>query len=105
MDPATGAVTVLHSFNGIADGGDPIAGLTSRLGLLWGVAFNGGGGADAAAVYRVNPTTGAERLVYSFTNGADGGSPASTLVLIGKTLYGTTAFGGVNGGGTVFKVR
>ena len=106
IDPSTGNVSVLHSFGPSPDGGLPVGGVTSRAGSLYGATFTGGtGGADAGAVYRVNPTTGAEKVLYSFMNGADGAYPASTFVLIGKSLYGTTQRGGVNGGGTVFKIR
>ena len=105
MDLATGAVTVLHSFSGTPpDGGGPIGGVTSRAGLLYGTE-NTGGTASYGSVYKVNPTTGAESLYYSFANGADGSTPWTTLVLVGKTLYGTTFTGGLNGGGTVFKIR
>ncbi|MGP8198646.1 MAG: choice-of-anchor tandem repeat GloVer-containing protein [Limisphaerales bacterium] len=44
--------------------------------------------------------------VYSFTNGSDGANPFfGQLVLSGNTLYGTAAFGGSSGHGTVFKVN
>src|ERR1700690_3883853 len=44
-------------------------------------------------------------ILYSFTNGADGGQPYSSLVRDSAgNLYGTTAVGGAAGFGTVFKV-
>ena len=47
-----------------------------------------------------------ERVLYSFTGGADGGNPLSTLVLNPSGfLYGTTsAGGGTCGCGTIFKI-
>jgi uncharacterized repeat protein (TIGR03803 family) len=103
MDPLSGAVTVLHGFGtSPPNAGGLIGGVTSRLGSLYGAASVGGTG-SFGSIYKVNPTTGHETLFYSFANGADGEGPASTLVLVGKLLYGTTQQGGLNGGGTVFK--
>lgn len=47
----------------------------------------------------------AERVLYSFTGGTDGGDPAADLVLgpSGK-LYGTTVVGGADSCGTVFSL-
>src|ERR1017187_9143072 len=39
------------------------------------------------------------------TINSDGGIPADSLILSGNTLYGTAAYGGTNGNGTVFKVN
>ena len=38
-------------------------------------------------------------------SGHDGYAPLTDLVLNGNTLYGTTASGGTNGGGTIFKIN
>ena len=35
----------------------------------------------------------------------DGFSPLTDLVLVSNTLYGTTASGGTNGNGTIFKIN
>jgi uncharacterized repeat protein (TIGR03803 family) len=43
--------------------------------------------------------------VYSFTNGADGGSPYCRLILSNSTLYGTASGGGTGGSGIVFAVN
>jgi uncharacterized repeat protein (TIGR03803 family) len=44
-------------------------------------------------------------ILYSFTNGADGGQPYAQLVRDSAgNLYGTTIAGGASGGGTVFKL-
>jgi uncharacterized repeat protein (TIGR03803 family) len=43
--------------------------------------------------------------LYSFTGGADGGSPEARLVQgVDGSLYGTTSEGGTNSSGTVFKI-
>jgi uncharacterized repeat protein (TIGR03803 family) len=62
-------------------------------------------------VFKVVPNTGTETVLYSFTCGADGGNPLSTLFLSGNMLYGsTTAGGGMSGCdgygcGVVFEVN
>ncbi len=49
-----------------------------------------------------------ETVLYNFTGGSDGGSPASSLTYRDGNLYGTTFFGGVGylglGSGTVFEL-
>jgi uncharacterized repeat protein (TIGR03803 family) len=57
------------------------------------------GGFESAAA------TGAEKVLYSFTGGNDGGNAATGLVLDGHgNLYGTTVVGGTSTCGTVFKL-
>jgi uncharacterized repeat protein (TIGR03803 family) len=45
-----------------------------------------------------------ETVVYTFTGGNDGGTPAATLVLSNGVLYGTTLGGGPGHNGTAFSV-
>jgi uncharacterized repeat protein (TIGR03803 family) len=46
-----------------------------------------------------------EKILYSFTNGADGGYPEAALLADGNgNLYGTTEFGGAYGAGAVFEL-
>jgi len=51
------------------------------------------------------PVCASEAVLYSFTGGADGGNPDSTLA-VGPdgALYGTTTIGGANGKGTIFRI-
>lgn len=44
------------------------------------------------------------KQLYVFQGGIDGASPAAGLIIIGKTLYGTTVNGGVYQKGTVFTI-
>ncbi|MGB6522944.1 MAG: choice-of-anchor tandem repeat GloVer-containing protein, partial [Candidatus Cybelea sp.] len=49
--------------------------------------------------------SGAETMLHSFAGGSgDGEEPNAGLININGTLYGTTAFGGANGDGTVFSL-
>ncbi len=108
VDPATGAETVLHSFAFGADGQNPSGSLVLHRGVLFGTTSGGGGGANClnsgcGTVFRIHPATGAERIVYRFGGGADGGFPFAGLIAQAGTLYGTTGYFG-GGYGTVFRL-
>lgn len=96
--------SVLYSFGGAADGGDPYAGvIRDSNGNFYGTVGYGGT-AYAGGVYKVD-SLGNETILYSFTGGADGNFPVSTLARDSAgNLYGTTSQGGSAGGGVVFKV-
>jgi uncharacterized repeat protein (TIGR03803 family) len=95
--------SVVHSFTGGTDGGNPAAGLVmDSSGNLYGTTSSGGN-SGAGTVFEVS-STGAETVLYNFTGGVDGGDPEASLILLGKTLYGTTVSGGASGAGTVFEV-
>ncbi len=97
---------VLHNFAGPpATGADPIAGLASdAAGNLYGTTPDGGAG-NSGVVFKINPA-GGETVLYSFTGGADGGSPQAGVTLDSAgNIYGTTsAGGGKAGAGVVFKL-
>jgi uncharacterized repeat protein (TIGR03803 family) len=89
VDAKTGAETVLHSFQGDADGLLPEGSVIYRDGALYGTTTMGG--ADGfGAIFKVDVATGAETVLYSFTNGADGLSPAANLIFVKGFLYGST---------------
>jgi uncharacterized repeat protein (TIGR03803 family) len=109
----SGEETVLHSFGGSGDGSSPAAGLINVKGTLYGTTLYGGA-YGYGTVYSITPS-GAETVVHSFKGArGDGGTPASRLVDIKGTLYGTTEFGGsgpcggalteYDGCGTVFSM-
>ncbi len=110
LDPS-GVETVLHDFAGApTDGAYPFygtlekRGYLAREGILYGTT-EAGGASDAGTVFAVNPKTGAYKILWSFTGGADGGYPYGAVVLDKKNnLWGTTTKGGPNGFGTVFEV-
>ena len=110
---ANGNETVLHSFTGAPDGAGPVASLVrDKQGNLYGTTL-GGGTFGRGTVFKLDPT-GNETVLYSFTGGADGGSPYAGLVRDDHgNLYGTTFYGGNpacdsvnswNGCGTVYKI-
>jgi uncharacterized repeat protein (TIGR03803 family) len=109
--------TVLYSFTGGTDGGYPTGGLVrDPAGNLYGTTIDGGKGSGCyygcGTAFKLD-ATGKETVLYSFTVGTDGASPAAGLVRdsVGD-VYGTTYYGGNatcnksgnSGCGTVFKV-
>jgi len=92
---ATGTPTVLYTFTGGADGGNPQGPLVADpSGNLYGSAQTGGLGYGVIFKLTRPATQGgawAESVLYSFANHADGSSPVGGLVLDGKgNLYGVT---------------
>jgi uncharacterized repeat protein (TIGR03803 family) len=102
LDPTTSEYTVLHSFTGGADGGQPFAGLISDAkGNLYGTATTGGSG--AGVVFEVS-STGNYTVLHSFTGAKDGATPYGVLIFDAKgNLYGTNVAGAI-GWGVVFKM-
>jgi uncharacterized repeat protein (TIGR03803 family) len=103
LSPA-GTETVLYSFTGGADGGNPFSPLIlDSKGNLYGTA-SAGGASYSGVVFKVAPG-GTETVLYSFTGAADGGAPYAGLVFDSNgNLYGTAFYGGVSNAGTVFEL-
>jgi uncharacterized repeat protein (TIGR03803 family) len=94
------------------DGQFPQAGLLLVGSSLYGTTL-AGGARGYGTVFSLStsnppqsvPQLGAEKVLYSFGSVAgDGLSPQASLIAVGSTLYGTTAFGGKYRKGTVFSV-
>jgi uncharacterized repeat protein (TIGR03803 family) len=104
---ASGSEVVLHSFNG-SDGWAPYGGVVmDEAGNLYGTTGLGGTGCSTGCgtVFRLD-TSGNETVLHSFTGlDGDGLIPLAGLIRnrLGN-LYGTTAGGGVYGGGIVFEL-
>jgi uncharacterized repeat protein (TIGR03803 family) len=105
---------ILYTFTGGADGCNSYSGLTfDRKGNLWGANSGDSGLNGDGAVFELSPPASGsgpwtETTVHDFSSGRDGMSSFSTLVLgSGGTFYGTTVYGGMQGGGegTVFSVK
>jgi uncharacterized repeat protein (TIGR03803 family) len=102
----TGHETVLYSFTGGADGGDPFSGvIRDSAGNLVGTTLRGGVAPGLGVVYLVD-TKGNETVLYSFKGGADGKAPAAGVIRDPNTgsLYGTTSAGGAFGQGVVYEL-
>jgi uncharacterized repeat protein (TIGR03803 family) len=100
----SGQETVLYNFKGGADGANPYAGvIRDSAGNIYGTTYQGGA-SNAGVVYKVDPT-GHEKVLYSFTGGADGSNPyAGVIADSAGNLYGTTYIGGTANAGVVFKL-
>ena len=92
---------VIHDFTDGAAGG---VGLTpDRAGNLYGVTWAGGAGHGTVFKLRDSGSGWVFTTLYSFAGGDDGDTPWGRVALAQDgTLYGTTAYGGQNGEGTVF---
>jgi len=105
---------VLYTFTGFADGGGSSGSLArDSHGNLYGTAGTGGDNYKGN-VFELSPTLGGSytlTVLYSFTDGADGGYPYGGVILDkGGNLYGTANEGGLLsdcsgvGCGVVFKL-
>jgi hypothetical protein len=93
----------------MTDGAVPSSELTLAAdGTIYGVTTQGGTGSTAAGIaYKLTPSSGVytETILHSFTNGADGGTPRSSILLQPNgAIFGSTTGGGNSQGfGTVFR--
>jgi uncharacterized repeat protein (TIGR03803 family) len=104
-----GTETVLYSFQGGSDGAYPLSSLfEDASGNLYGTTGGGDVGNDFGTVFKLAPN-GTETVLYAFTGGSDGSQPQGGLIANSTdqkgALFGTTAYGGANGYGTVFSVK
>jgi uncharacterized repeat protein (TIGR03803 family) len=91
------------SQTGCVDGAIPVAGLIDVNGLLYGTTFSGAGtgcyGQGCGTVFSLDPGTGTETVLHTFSNnGTDGALPIGALIDVTGTLYGTTSAGGSTAG-------
>lgn len=110
LAPGAGGWTqsTLYSFTGGNDGGQPTEGvILDPAGNLYGAASQVNGD-DTGVVFKLTPGSNGwtQSILYSFTNGNDGGDPESPLTRDqAGSLYGGGNAGGTGMAGVVFKVR
>ena len=100
--------SVLHSFGGAGDGNLPYRSVMifDNAGNLYGTTALGGSN-SYGTVFQLTPSGSGwtEKVIYSFTDGNDGGYPYAGLILDQSgNFYGATTDGGTGGGGTVFEL-
>lgn len=106
MITSTGTLTTLYSFSG-PDGARPYSGsLVQGIdGNFYGTTAAGGANGDYGTAFMITPT-GTLTTLYSFCSQpscADGNAPFGGLIqATDGNFYGTTVYGGANGGGTIF---
>jgi len=110
LSPVGGAWvhSVLYSFTGGADGGEPYKGVTlDAAGNLYGTAVTGGSGScegGCGVTYKLTKsgTTWTQSVIHAFSGGADGSGPGSRVAVDNRgNVYGMTPTGGVNGLGVI----
>jgi uncharacterized repeat protein (TIGR03803 family) len=101
-----GVETTLYSFAGVNDGGNPHGSLIQASdGYFYGMTPGGGGVIGQGVVFKIT-LAGAETVLYSFAGGTDGASPNASLIQVKDgALYGMTSGGGVNGYGSVIRIK
>ncbi len=99
----SGTLTTLYDFAG-SDGFKPQAGLVQGSdGNFYGTTTGGGANNGKGTVFKITPS-GTLTTLYSFA-GSDGAFPQAGLVQGSDgNFYGTTAGGGANFAGTVFRL-
>ena len=108
------AETTLYVFTGKLNNGDgwqPASGvIADGAGNLYGTTESGGSNSctnGCGTVYQLTRSGfgWTEKILYTFQGGIDGQNPVGGLVFDqAGNLYGTASNGGVNGGGTVYKL-
>src|SRR5450432_1357385 len=104
--------TVLYSFSGGADGGEPYKGVTvDAAGNVYGTAVTGGAGScegGCGVAYKVTNSGGTwtQSVIHAFTGGADGSGPGARLAVDNRgNLYGMAPTGGDFGLGTIYQLH
>ena len=100
--------SVLYSFTGGRDGGDPAGGLVrDGAGNLYGTTVSGGLGSNGV-VFQLHPESSGgwtESVLHVFQSGKDGGTPSGGVVLdAAGNLYGGVMISGPKGNGLIFKL-
>ena len=98
-----GQESILWSFGPVFDGQTPLAGVVlDKSGNLFGTTNSGGlyddGFSDFGGTAFKLTAAGQQSVLWNFGNGADGLSPATSLIMDANgNLFGTTGGGGVSG--------
>ena len=93
---------VLYNFDAVRSDEAPEGGVTAMDGMLYGTTTGGFGATPPGTVFRVDPATGLEKVLYYFYWGVEGSDPRTGLIAVNGKLYGTTSSAGAHGCGTVF---
>ncbi|HZZ16264.1 MAG TPA: choice-of-anchor tandem repeat GloVer-containing protein [Candidatus Sulfotelmatobacter sp.] len=99
----TGTETVIYSFNSGPEGQTPMGLIQGSDGNFYGTTSSGGTSGNGT-VFKIS-SGGDETSLRSFTGGTtDGRFPSLLTQGSDGVFYGTTALGGANNEGTVFKI-
>jgi uncharacterized repeat protein (TIGR03803 family) len=102
----------LGDFRINTDGDGPLAKVIFANGVLYGTTEAGGTSGDGVVFSVGTNNPGSFVPLHSFSSSSnssgtnyDGAFPFAGLLLVGNTLYGTTAFGGLYGNGSIFAIN
>jgi uncharacterized repeat protein (TIGR03803 family) len=103
-----GVEKVVHSFGqgcgaSCAGGSYPQGGLLEIGKRLYGATY-GGGADNAGVVFSMSKKTGQTNVLYSFSSGSGSAEAYGSLIDVDGLAYGTTAFGGKYGDGSIYRV-
>jgi uncharacterized repeat protein (TIGR03803 family) len=99
--------SVLYSFTGGSDGGDPFAGvILDGAGNLYGTTFGGGAQGFGVAYELVAGAEWSQKVLHTFTGGTDGANPYYGSLAFGEAgnLYGESFTGGAHDYGVVYQL-
>ncbi len=105
----TGALTVLHTFSGGADGGEPVGRLIIDVnGNIHGTTEQGGNPTcKCGVVFRIS-AAGDFHVLHTFNTLRDGQFPNTGVIDVAGSLYGVTGAGGftncTGGCGVIYKI-
>jgi uncharacterized repeat protein (TIGR03803 family) len=102
MPDGTGYVK-LFNFSGTSTGSSPYGSLISDGTFLYGMTFIGGLN-NLGTLFKILPNGTGYMKLLDFAGASNGSNPYGTLISDGTFLYGTTAEGGINNMGTLFKI-
>ena len=71
---------------------------------LYGTTKDGGAN-GAGAIFRIMPDGTGYLKLKEFGGVPDGAAPYGPLTISGNVLYGTTSAGGINNGGSIFRIN
>jgi uncharacterized repeat protein (TIGR03803 family) len=110
--PSGWVQSVLYSFTGGTDGGEPYKGVSiDQHGNLFGTAVTGGSGGcegGCGVVYKLTNSGGTwtQTVIHAFTGGDDGSGPGARVTVDRSgNVFGMTPTGGTYGLGTVYKLQ
>lgn len=103
----TGVFTVLYTFTGGADGGEPLAPVVrDTSGNLYGSTIGGGDSGcpgGCGVIYEISPS-GQESVLHTFTNGTDGVGGGTLILTPAGVLYGFSGASGGAPGGEIYSI-
>lgn len=104
FDLTTNTLTVLHHFDEVTDGRNPLCDLSFLNGKIYGVTQTGGAN-NQGVIFSFDTTSNVLTNLHDF-NGTNGWNPKGGMILGTNGMYfGTTVGGGANGDGVLFALN